>query len=387
MSLQRESTPIPDAPETTTASLLEGDYSIENFPPAILNLVIQDAQIHADVVNAGHVVGTQLQTEDQGLMKNHWYWRGKLSVGGVLGQVQLGFNFQSFASNQGQYGGSSRVGHSDSDHAPSVSGGGSVYSDFGSQGKPPLVEEGVEVAMAICGIESEETRVGSDKDDLSPETVALIDDWIINQPSEGAPALGIFEIRLRPRTDASYSTCHSFSFNLKAGTTVGDLIHSIRSRPMQPFLFRKINGAFFGCRDGMFQVASAWMDEGWMVDPPICLESPFQHLFYLLGWRYSKLTMDPNPNTSNGIDDNDGPAQSWTLQRAQGDSIRATFNPIDRAIWPNGFVHRPHPLLQYNTVRYVCTTTLPLRNITYIREEFLDFPPSELLFESESNAT
>ncbi|KAF8318906.1 uncharacterized protein EI90DRAFT_3132886 [Cantharellus anzutake] len=154
--MHHHSTTHPLQLATTTASLLQGDYSIENFPPAILNLVIQDAQIHADVINAGHVIANS-----QGLMKNHWYWHGKLSVGGVLGQVQLGFNFQSIALNQGEYRGSSHVSHSNSNHAFSISGGGSIYSDFGSQGKPPLVEEGVKVTMAICGIESEEMRVMS----------------------------------------------------------------------------------------------------------------------------------------------------------------------------------------------------------------------------------
>ncbi|KAF8334620.1 uncharacterized protein EI90DRAFT_3014892 [Cantharellus anzutake] len=220
-------------------------------------------------------------------MKNHWYWHGKLSVGGVLGQVQLGFNFQSIALNQGEYRGSSHISHSNSNHAFSISGGGSIYSDFGSQGKPPPVEEGVKVTMAICGIES----------------------W---------------HYCWRP-PPLHQITSHA-------------AIHVLQDQWHLPQLPRW----------NVHQVASAWMDEGWMVHHPICLESLFQHLFYLLGWCYTKLTMDLNPNTSNSIDDNDGLAQStWILQSMQGDSIRATLNPIDHAIWPNGFMHRPHPLLQY----------------------------------------
>jgi hypothetical protein len=173
------------------------------------------------------------------------------------------------------------------------------------------------------------------------------------------------------------------------------------------------------------------MEDGWMVEPPLCLEIPRQHLFSILLFRYSKPTVNPTltdfssgeidcNNDANHESDhksdhessynndchsdhdrprdhdkvqlppllrtvrrrlassiltnsnsNDGTqaeqaAQAEVAQAGEevqaeearpgeeaqptqtGRAFSRSPNFIDRAIWPPGFVHRPHELLLYN---------------------------------------
>lgn len=86
--------------------------------------------------------------------------------------------------------------------------------------------------------------------DIPPE-IAPSDGGVIQQPTEGAPFPGIFNILVRDRSGAPHATLVVFGFDLTAGTTFGQLLNSLISRNMEPFQFRKLGSAYLGCRDFM----------------------------------------------------------------------------------------------------------------------------------------
>ena len=226
---------------------------------------IKNNTIFADVINAGAMVGTGLTTaesSDLRLNKNHWLWRVELEVGKndntEKRQIRFGMNIKpvpSVGSLEGQYAGSSRVGVSDSSE---------VYSDIGSINKPPdpvsedSVPEALPNAVASGSGSGNNDNGGAQSAIFSdagsqdiPPRIASSDGGLIQQPTEGAPFPGIFDIRVRSRSGASNATLVAFGFDLTAGTTFGQLLNSLTSRNMEPFRFRKVGSAYFGCRDFM----------------------------------------------------------------------------------------------------------------------------------------
>ena len=72
---------------------------------------------------------------------------------------------------------------------------------------------------------------------------------LFQQPTEGAPHPGVFNVSVRSRTEPSRSIIIVFKLPLRPGTTFGQLIDALSG--MEPFHFRKIGVALFGCRDFM----------------------------------------------------------------------------------------------------------------------------------------
>jgi hypothetical protein len=120
-----------------------------------------------------------------------------------------------------------------------VSEEGAKFSPVGSVKKPPLVSsegQGSAGTNSPSKLAATEAHGGS----------------IVMQPlTEGPPVLGVLDIAVRPRAEATLSTRFTCSFRLKPGTTFHELLHAMISRNMEPFLFRKIGMAYLGCRDGM----------------------------------------------------------------------------------------------------------------------------------------
>jgi hypothetical protein len=69
---------------------------------------------------------------------------------------------------------------------------------------------------------------------------------------------------------------------------------------------------------------------------PECIEAPHNHIYYLLGWRYSL------PAVSGNLTDSEGE----TMEMVQG--WARSSNSIDRAVWAANYMHVEHAMLQYN---------------------------------------
>jgi hypothetical protein len=80
-------------------------------------------------------------------------------------------------------------------------------------------------------------------------------------------------------------------------------------------------------------MAAAWLADGLILDP-VCLEEPQEHIYRLLGWRYTK------PDVSMKFSDNN--------EAEVVDQCRRTVNRIDRAVWPANFEHIEDTQLKYN---------------------------------------
>ncbi|KIO08015.1 hypothetical protein M404DRAFT_23263, partial [Pisolithus tinctorius Marx 270] len=80
----------------------DDDYTLENVPQEILNLVSLDNSINVDVLSMGGLAGSGLDdqaAEDLGLIKNHWVWRLVVEAPhGGNGLIQFGFNVSRTAS-------------------------------------------------------------------------------------------------------------------------------------------------------------------------------------------------------------------------------------------------------------------------------------------------
>jgi len=117
-------------------------------------MVIIDNVLNVDVLNAGLMVGTNLDSqraEDKGLVKNHWMSRVRVSPpDGSVAQIVFGFNIietDSVASNEARYAASSRRGTS-SDNFSSKSGSvdfhseGARFSSIETFAKLPTIDTG-----------------------------------------------------------------------------------------------------------------------------------------------------------------------------------------------------------------------------------------------------
>ena len=153
---------------------------------------------------------------------------------------------------EGQYFGSSREGqnYSSDEHE--------VFSGVGSQEKPPAV--GSDIGPPDIPVDSNNplsTDVFSDVGSVGSKPPMIIssrskgDVVNLNQPTEGVPVTGVFSIKVRDRSQPSNSVLCVYKFDLAPNTTFGQLLDALTKRHFQPFLFRKIGVAYFGCRDFM----------------------------------------------------------------------------------------------------------------------------------------
>lgn len=250
--------------------ILRGDYNNLDVPEDILNKVVLDDLLFVDVLNAGPRTGTGLDetsTTQRGEVKNHWRWRALIpGNGGEDGQIVFGFNLKqapSVASDAAQYAGRSSIGAGSnlgSDHTHSQSDSEeAAFSDVSSLGKPPVVESDNRSRFESQGstegqgnVEGGRTSFNDDEARNIAPSIRSSDGNEIAQPvKEGAPVPGCLEIQVRTHTARSVKAIFSCSFRLKAKTTFRELFDAVVSRGMLPFHFRKLDAAYFGCRDGM----------------------------------------------------------------------------------------------------------------------------------------
>jgi hypothetical protein len=262
---------------------LVGAYTRETVPDALLSLAVVGGVISLEVLNAGAMGGTGLTAEqaaEKGLMKNHWRWHAVVSgeKGRPLG-VTFGFDpveeSSSVKSDAAQGGGSSRgrssIG-SDGDRFSLYGGDGNPvqYSPAGSEGKPPqyspVGSKGKPSPLSDKGGAFKPYPL-SDKGDAlkpvvtedasgakivsAPASISSTRGDVIHQPASGTPKPGVFNIKVVDRATTSFSAFVVFELPIRDKLTLGDLIHALDERHMEPFYFRKVSFAIFGCRDFM----------------------------------------------------------------------------------------------------------------------------------------
>ncbi|TEB26670.1 hypothetical protein FA13DRAFT_1887921 [Coprinellus micaceus] len=186
-----------------------------------------------------------------------------------------------------------------------------VFSDVESLGKPPKVDS------------------WSDDGHFFPQRI------------EGAPQPGALKIEVRNYTTPSRGIIAVFQLALVPGTTVGDLLEPVVEMEPFYFYFKKIGGAYLGCRDFISQATAKWLQAhilgsgeakqvlGRHIVAGECPPDRTEHIFTLLGWRYT--------NPTYGGDDS---------EPGQRHDVRIP-NLIDRAVWPNDFVHLEDGRLEY----------------------------------------
>ncbi|KAG8730308.1 hypothetical protein FRC10_002894 [Ceratobasidium sp. 414] len=212
----------------------EGDYTSAYIPDDILNSVIKDNVIFADIVGAG-----PMAAEDKGMVKNHWVWRVLIVGNTAVGQIKFGFNIgplPSVLSDQGQYAGTSRGG-SDPDHASSKGDSdGAIYSNVESITKPHAIGKDQDSIMNNASeVSSNDVAKASDSAKSKPmaPSIQSADDSFVHQPTEGAPVPSVLEVKVRFQTQPSQSTYYTCSFNLKTGTTFRELLDTMISSHME----------------------------------------------------------------------------------------------------------------------------------------------------------
>ena len=84
-----------------------------------------------------------------------------------------------------------------------------------------------------------------------------------------------------------------------------------------------------------------------------CIEEPYDHIYYLLGWRHRL------PVASGNLTDGDKETAEMVQDWAR------TFNEIDRAVWPPNFEHVEHTLLRYNQPADTNCNCIACRSHTY----------------------
>jgi hypothetical protein len=271
---------------TLSEMKLRGDHTADDVPQVLLDKVIKNSTIFADVLAAGPMVGISLDSKSavDGLVKNHWIWRVQFDEGSTIYQIEFGVTPapQSVGSNEAQYVGSSRDGSLSSPGSSInkpldvnkpvvVSGSGqentgdngsasdsSLSSPGSSVNKPPVVNKPV----VVSGSGQENTSdngSASDKSPLDkfseigspniPPSILSDKGGVTQQPTDGAPVPGLLNFKVRRRDTPSFSTYAVHTFALAPGTTFGSLLRSLTSRGMEPFHFRKVGYAYLGCRD------------------------------------------------------------------------------------------------------------------------------------------
>ncbi|KAJ3515881.1 hypothetical protein NLJ89_g1492 [Agrocybe chaxingu] len=91
----------------------------------------------------------------------------------------------------------------------------------------------------------------------APPKIASSAGGYIDQPTQGSPVPGRFEIKVRARTTASNAAFVVFAFKLAPNTTLEALFGVIEDEKMVPFMFRMVGFAYFGCRDFIYTQPTA----------------------------------------------------------------------------------------------------------------------------------
>ncbi|CAA7264598.1 unnamed protein product [Cyclocybe aegerita] len=355
-------------PVPVSTSIVDADYMPETVPEYIKNMVIDKGVLFVDVLNAGAKVDTGLEDEEatnRGLIKNHWMLRvyADFGQGGRkdIGQIKFGMDVDraaSVGSNEGQY---ARSNRSDPDAGSDV-----VYSPVSSSfGKPPAPssDDGVPAALPLVpatGKGSHDSHysqspspVVSDVESVGkPPDIASSDGFRFQQPTEGAPHPGVFNIKVRGRTEPSRAIVVVFKLALIPDITFGQLLEALLHRNMLPFFFRKIghpSSDFLLRRFSSSQAIVAWFHDAFLASREVdmILSDPEaagdivlddKDIFAMLVYRWT------NPRVP--ISDPSIPGPVVLARRSAARSL----NLIDRAVWPANFVHVEHEKLRYNQV-------------------------------------
>jgi hypothetical protein len=119
---------------------------------------------------------------------------------------------------------------------------------FNSQGKPVVASGSGNLNYGGSDDSGPAEFSDADNQDILPSNRSSDGGFI--QQSEGAPVLGVFEIKVRRRETPSHSAYTIRTSTLADGTTFGQLLRALTSRDMEPFRFRKIGvrrSAIFTC--------------------------------------------------------------------------------------------------------------------------------------------
>lgn len=245
-----------------------------------MNIPIKNDTLFIDFLNAGPMIAGNLTAEitlesgkrmaESGLraardneyvrVKNHCVGRAHLSVGEgeneQVVQVQFGMDVaasDSVRSTDAQYGSGGCGGGSDS------SCGAARRTDgIPGEPEPPTSPTGVPLVLSPFpgsdkGIVENDVRVALYSDAGSGQgtapKIASDSGGDVGEPIEGAPVPGNLNFHVQNRTIPSWKALAVFEFVLRPGTTIGQLTESLTSRCFGPFMFRKLNFAYFGCRD------------------------------------------------------------------------------------------------------------------------------------------
>ena len=107
-------------------------------------------------------------------------------------------------------------------------------------------------------------------------------------------------------------------------------------RLVLPFTCHLVHHPFLFFPSSNSQTA-AWIADGLLVDP-VCQEVPRWHIFQLLCWRYSRLSV---PDDIYSSDDEDGQNRPKVM------GFSSSISYIDRAVWPAEYVHVENPMLHF----------------------------------------
>ncbi|KAH8994626.1 hypothetical protein EDB92DRAFT_1815127 [Lactarius akahatsu] len=273
----------------------KGDYMPGTVPQNVPDAVVKDGTLSADVLNAGAKVGTGLDDQEAND-------RDQIKSFRVLAD---------FSKDRQQDIWQIHFAMDVSPDAQSV-----VFSDVESQGKPPKITSS--------------------------------DGVVFEQPTEGVPFPGDFDIKVRDRTVPSFSVIVVCRLELAAGTMFGQLLKALVDRHFEPFHFRHLGFAYLGCRDFISQATAAWLRDGLYVSGDAIMvsggpevenrpqvegdiETEARHIFSLLGWHYTR------PHAPANVSDADAETER---------SFSRTPNGIDCAVW--GIVHIEDVKLSYD---------------------------------------
>ncbi|KAG5649629.1 hypothetical protein H0H81_002786 [Sphagnurus paluster] len=233
------------------SSVVNADYTADTVPDDIKIKFIQKDVIFVDVLDAGPQVGTGLSREEAtglGMLTLVKTASGKFNLEWML-PVTLARTraskpvqpLRSWLPHQPVL--QSRRQHHQKSTASS--------SDEGTPAALPLLPATGEGSHDSHGSQSSVVSDAEVESVGKPPDITSSDGRRFQQPIEGAPYPGDFNVKVRGRLDPSSSIIVIFELRLASGTTFGKLLDALSHRKMQPFCFRKIGFAYLGCRDFM----------------------------------------------------------------------------------------------------------------------------------------